>query len=427
MAALALNVPENRVILSWTAALSVLLGTVWLLPDQQRFRVNQFLLSSGLALIVLFSTIHSKIANEELIHDGSYYNPRYFLIGLCFVPFVIYDYRQQRALWISSGLNVMLLVLYIPIHRLMGADPMMILGRELGHDTFITIASSASGLAICLGMMALKKENFRFESRIAELLGKTRMQNEELNAGIRYARRLQESVLPSPRDYQVYAGKLASLFRPKDVLSGDFFYSAQIGDSTYVTVADCTGHGVPGAFVSLMAYKALEDIFRNLRDEPQPPSPARILHNLQQRIHSDLTSREGEMRDGMDLCMCAIDPTQQLIRWSGARGLGWLVRRKGVEKLECQRQSIGESGLRPFTDSAISYESGDLLVLCSDGYLDQFGTQGRKFGRKRFAQMLQGLYPLSVEAIAQKLEYGFEEWRGREEQTDDVGVVAVRV
>lgn len=415
--------PANVIMRGWLTALVVFLGGGLFLNGKGTFVFSQFLLSTGLPLFLLFSTIHSKLHHPWLIHEGSYYNPRYFLIGLSFIPLVVFDLRQRGPLAISVFLNVLLLVLYNTIHRWMGAAPDQI-GLDVIDLSFVSIASSSAGIAIVLGMVFLKRANYRYERRIEELLETTRQQNEELNASIRYARRLQEAVL-SPISPDETGPDLRVFTRPRDQLSGDFFFFYPNGGDPYISVVDCTGHGVPGAFVSLMANKALHKAVRTKGDA----GPAAILIDLQERFIREFQSQGAHyVHDGMDLMLCRIHPQMRTITAAGARGIGYLVRRNELVVLDADRRSIGDGDLRPFSTFTYVYEPGDLLVLTSDGFQDQFGGENeKKIGKKRLRSMLEDVRGKSAEDAQRYLKTCLLTWQGDTEQTDDVCVAVYRL
>ena len=423
LASMTLIFPENVVMRAWLTALVALLMVGLFLNTRGAFVFSQFLLSTGLPLLLLFSTVHSKLHHPWLIHEGSYYNPRFFLIGLSFIPLVVFDLRQKWVLGISVFLNLSLLVLYNPIHRWFGAAPEQI-GLDVLDLSFVSIASSAAGLAIVLGMVFLKRANYRYEKQINELLETSRRQNEELNASIRYARRLQEAIL-SPMDVDESGQRLQVLLSPRDQLSGDFFFYYANGGKPYISVVDCTGHGVPGAFVSLMANKALNKSVRTSGAD----GPAAVLLEVQERFTKEFQAQGIQyMHDGMDLMLCRISPDEQRVYCAGARGIGYMITSRGLVALDTDRRSIGDGSKEAFTEFHYSYTPGDLLLLTSDGYQDQFGGErNKKIGKKRLRSLLEDLAGLSPDECRRRLALFLESWQGSVEQTDDVCVAVYQL
>jgi len=415
--------PENTVMLSWLSVLAFSLTLGVVLNARGHTKFSQYMLSSGLPLILLVSTIHSKLHHPLMIHEGSYYNPRFFLIGLSFVPLVVFDLRQRTALMISLALNLGILVLYNPLHRWAGASPEKI-GLGDVDLTFVSVASSSAAVAIVLGMIFLKRANFRFENRISDLLKKTSHQNDELTAGIRYARKLQESILSKDVVCGASNDQAALFLKPKDVLSGDFYYCEERSGKIVLGVVDCTGHGVPGAFVSIMAYRAL----RASVEADETLNPATILDLTNVQFQKEFNTSQSQMNDGMDVSLCVIDPIAKTVEFAGARGLLFLWQNNQLHSLDADRRSIGEPSIHAFHRRQFNYKSGDMLFLSSDGFPDQFGGLGdKKFGKPRFRKLLSELGNYPVNTIGSRLTYVLQEWKDGTEQTDDICVVAFRL
>ncbi|MGF1565541.1 MAG: PP2C family protein-serine/threonine phosphatase [Flavobacteriales bacterium] len=415
--------PDNTVIRTWTTLLSGCLAVGIGLNARGYFTFSQFLISTGLTVMLLSMTIHSKLHHPWLIHEGSYYNPRYFMIGLAFIPLVVFDIRQRLPLIFSVSINLLLLALYNPIHRAVGAAPEQI-GLPVVDLNFVSVASTSAGFAIALGMVFLKRANFRYERRIEELLETTRKQNEELNSSIRYARRLQEAIL-SPVSPEETDGQLEVMLSPRDQLSGDFFFYYPNGGHPYLSVVDCTGHGVPGAFVSLMANKALHQSVRKHGDV----GPAAVMLDVQRRFTREFMQHGGGyVHDGMDLMICRIHPESRLLAYSGARGIGFLITATGLVTLDTDRRSIGDGSFDSFTSFTQPYSAGDLLVLTSDGLQDQFGGESnKKIGKRRLRSFLEELHGCNATEARRRIRLFVENWQGTTEQTDDICVAVYKL
>ena len=415
--------PDNTVIRTWTTLLAGFLAVGILLNARGYFTFSQFLISTGLTVMLLSMTIHSKLHHPWLIHEGSYYNPRYFMIGLAFIPLVVFDIRQRLPLVFSVSINLLLLALYNPIHRWFGAAPDQI-GLPNIDLNFVSVASTSAGLAIALGMVFLKRANFRYERRIEELLETTKQQNDELKSSIRYARRLQEAIL-SPVSPEETDGQLEVMLSPRDQLSGDFFFYYPNAGHPYLSVVDCTGHGVPGAFVSLMANKALHQSVRKHGDA----GPAVVMLDVQRRFTREFMQHGGGyVHDGMDLMICRIHPENKEVTYSGARGIGFLVTASGLVTLDSDRRSIGDGSFEPFNQFTQSYAPGDLLVLTSDGLQDQFGGESnKKIGKRRLRSLLEELHGCSSAEARRRIRLFLDNWQGKTEQTDDICVAVYRL
>jgi serine phosphatase RsbU (regulator of sigma subunit) len=410
------TIPENLTIVRWMCFLLLILGFSLYLNSRGAFKFNQILLGTGLAVFVLGATIHSKLNNPGLIHEGSYYNPRYFLIGLCFIPFVVFELKD-KWLWISVATNMALLIFYNQIHVIFGADPVNIMGEGIKSYSFISIASSASSVTIVLSLYFLKSANSRYEQKINSLLQVTKNKQEEIESSIRYARRLQDSIVSKGTGILKVSDNTACLNLPKDVLSGDFFiYDDSDPQKPRIGVADCTGHGVPGAFLSILAHKTITGYLHTDFE------PGKVLTETNASLYSDLEAQEkNALKNGMDIGLVTVDRDQQLFHLSNARSNVFLLTKSGVQRLDSQRISIGEKPTSQFQTLSFKYQVGDTLILSSDGFPDQFGgPKNKKLGRKRLIQKLEELKSSDLMTIMQQMQHFFFNWKNGEEQTDDV-------
>ncbi len=269
--------------------------------------------------------------------------------------------------------------------------------------------------------------------------------NKEITDSINYAQRIQQAVLSSKeRDLSRFPEHFV-LFQPKDIVSGDFYWMIEKEENIYITAADCTGHGVPGGFMSMLGIAFLNEI----NAQKELLSPAEILNQLRTKVIRELGQRGlvGESRDGMDMSMIKIDKARRNIEWAGANNPLWVLSsNKGLSRFDKDSISIDESdsnfyeikankqpigfhtNQQPFTNHKISLDKNDLVYLFTDGYVDQFGGErGKKFMKKRFKQLLIANHELSVKAQKDKLLSSFNEWKGELEQLDDVCVIGIKL
>ena len=209
--------------------------------------------------------------------------------------------------------------------------------------------------------------------------------NKDITDSIQYAKRLQEAVFPEADLLNTYFAESFVLFRPKDIVSGDFYWFEEIAGQTIIVVGDCTGHGVPGAFMSILGHNLLNQIIL----EDKITSPGKILNLLDKRVSNALNKRDSkaEYNDGMDMVICTIDKTKGTLSYAGANRP--LVIRRGEELIELKpnKHAIGgiqDSTCKLFTQQDIRIEEADVLYMFSDGYYDQFGgPRGKKFKYKQ--------------------------------------------
>ena len=250
--------------------------------------------------------------------------------------------------------------------------------------------------------------------------------NGEIIDSIKYARRIQQALLKDEEHVSQHYPPHFILYRPKDIVSGDFYWTIEKAGCLYIAVADCTGHGVPGAFLTMLGTSYLNEIAS--RDDF--PSPAQILDELRIKFVKELAG-DGETKDGMDISMIRINYKTREIVWSGANNPLWIIR-KGtteIEEIKADKQPIGLTHSPVlFTDHALKLTPGDSIYLFTDGFADQFGgPKGKKFKYKQLKDVLLSNNDLPHDQQKQKLEKVFSEWRGDLEQVDDVCVIGMRL
>jgi tetratricopeptide (TPR) repeat protein len=253
--------------------------------------------------------------------------------------------------------------------------------------------------------------------------------NKDITDSITYALRIQRSVLPDEKILQRNVNDYFILNKPRDIVSGDFYWFAQKGDDVYIALADCTGHGVPGALVSVVGINLLNQII-NL---PGNPSPSQLLGQLHvmmiQALNKDSGSRESN--DGMDIAILCINKKENKAVFAGASRPVYYSDKNGFNYFRGDRYSIaGEKKETdpPFTQQEIILKSETNFYLTSDGFADQFGeASGKKYLSKRFQELLQSVSSLPMEEQKKKIEADFNAWKGKLDQVDDVLVLGVRV
>jgi sigma-B regulation protein RsbU (phosphoserine phosphatase) len=282
--------------------------------------------------------------------------------------------------------------------------------------------------------LELEKSNALIELKKEEVEEK----NKEITSSLRYAKRLQEALLP-PKNLldSFFNDNYFILYNPRDIVCGDFYWARQIKttphngkskDYLLLAVADCTGHGVPGAFMSLLGSNFLNQsaVEKNIN------SPAEALDFLNQKIITALNHGYGEdeIRDGMDISYIAIDLESKQLAYSGANNPIYIIRNKSLETLKANKQAIGNMNdvVLPFSNTNFQLKSNDCIYLFTDGYADQFGgPKGKKLMRKTFEETLIEFSDKSMHEQKQAVETTFKNWKGDLDQVDDVCVVGIRM
>jgi serine phosphatase RsbU (regulator of sigma subunit) len=257
--------------------------------------------------------------------------------------------------------------------------------------------------------------------------------NKDIIDSINYAQRIQKALLKEEERVSMHLPDHFILFKPKDIVSGDFYWSLEKEQYFYMAAVDCTGHGVPGGFMSMLGIAFLNEITSGT----VALTPAEILNQLRDKILKELgqTGGEEESQDGMDISLMRMDLKTREIQWSGANNPLWLIKTNGNSKqsplmeIPPDKQPIGYYPLmKPFTNHIIKDEKDSLIYLFSDGYADQFGgPNGKKFKYKQLQDVLLGIYDRPLTEQKKILEQKFNEWKGNMYQIDDVLIMGIRV
>ncbi|MDN4164720.1 two-component regulator propeller domain-containing protein [Cytophagales bacterium LB-30] len=246
--------------------------------------------------------------------------------------------------------------------------------------------------------------------------------SDQITSSITYAQRIQEAILPSQEALKSLNVEQFILYKPRDIVSGDFYWTSQSDDKYLVAVVDCTGHGVPGAFMSMIGYSLLNQTVK----EKGITDPAVILQEINRGIINALKSDDTDLRnrDGMDMCLCVFDKKEKKVLFAGAKRPLFIVADGQVQEIKGDRHAIGGSTKdynNTFTLQEIPYTKGTNFYLTTDGYADQFGgKQDKKFMVKRFKNLLKEIAYLPVEEQKKVLTRTMDQWKAGHEQTDDI-------
>ncbi len=274
---------------------------------------------------------------------------------------------------------------------------------------------------------ALVRENRVLEDKVrartAEVVAQKEelaQKNKDITDSIRYAKRIQFAILPPRSPFP----DTFIMFKPKDIVSGDFYWFTEVEGREYIAVVDCTGHGVPGAFMSIIGHNSLNKIV----NQYGILEPGKILSQLNREVVETLhhTSDDGDVYDGMDLSLIAFDRKKMKISYSGAYNSMYLVREGKLNEVKADRQPIGLAGgeEKTFQTQVVEVKKNDMVYLFSDGYADQFGGEKlKKFKSRNMKQLLEKIADQPVKKQRDILDKSIEQWRGDVEQIDDILVI----
>jgi serine phosphatase RsbU (regulator of sigma subunit)/PAS domain-containing protein len=251
--------------------------------------------------------------------------------------------------------------------------------------------------------------------------------NKDITDSINYAKKIQQSILPSEELLRSNFTEAFVLYKPKDIISGDFYWYTTVDDYFIFACADCTGHGVPGALMSMVGSNLLSHIV----SERIQTTPGTVLMELDKRVRKLLhQDDEPESRDGMDIAFCSIQKKKLILHYSAAnRPMALLRKGKIVEYVPSKFPIGGQFNMeKRFEENKINLEKGDVIFLFTDGFTDQFGgPKGKKFMKKNFYALLEKLDGLSMPERKEDLLRNFDEWKGTLEQVDDVLVIGIKI
>ena len=254
-------------------------------------------------------------------------------------------------------------------------------------------------------------------------------QNKDITDSIKYAERIQTAIFPPEKMWNEILPDSFVYFKPKDILSGDFYWIEQKDDLIFIAVADCTGHGVPGALISIVNYNLLNKAVL----EKELSDPADILNAVNNWLTISLhqTFQESTVRDGMDISLCVIDKKKHHLVFAGANNPLYIFTNKEFVQLSGDKFPVGAfvgESLQQFTSKTLQLQKGDSLYLFSDGYADQFGgPKGKKFKYKQLQLLLAEMQNKSMPEQREILEVTMSNWKGDLEQIDDILVVGIKI
>jgi sigma-B regulation protein RsbU (phosphoserine phosphatase) len=292
-------------------------------------------------------------------------------------------------------------------------------------DQVELLARINSALELSRSYKQIKKQTIAIEEAHKKLEEKTK----DITASINYASTIQNAILPKLEQLEKVASEHFILFKPRDIVSGDFYWATYVDDKQIVVVADCTGHGVPGAFMSLIGNTLLDKIVKmeNIL------SPDRILTRLHQEIYKVLNQKDGNNLDGMDVAVCQIsrDEENAMVKFCGAKR-PIAIYRKGNQEVELVKGtnlSIGgrRKRNREFESQTFNLTKDDCIYLFSDGYTDQNNQNGMKLGSRQFISLLGQCAPLLMKRQKELLEECMREHQGETSQRDDILVFGIKI
>lgn len=369
------------------------------------------------------------IHRYKTTHDTTYYGKAY--------RFLMFSYSTRDSLLSVKRMNTIFELVTEDLIKQKNAEIFAIqrekelVDLKADNERLFRNFMIAIAIAVCLVLFVLWLR-FKKSQALTKLLGEQKteieIKNKEIIDSITYAKRLQDAILPPVSLMRQFFPEAFVLYLPKDIVAGDFYWAESAGDNFYIAAADCTGHGVPGAMVSVVCANALERTVKEfaIRDT------GKILDKTRDLVLHTFVKGEEMVNDGMDISLVSISINPNSpgkIQWSGANNPLWIVSNGELTELKPDKQPIGRfEHSRTFTTHDATVNKGTMLYLLTDGYADQFGgPKGKKF---KYAQLQKLLVEISSETAVKQHEIlakKITEWRGNLEQIDDICIVGIKL
>lgn len=345
-----------------------------------------------------------------------------YLVGL--VLFVIITEKKNRIVVITFFL--LNLVLLFTIERLY---PNLITPYESDfikfYDVSITFMFS---FVLIYFVVAILVKSYREEKAInTNQRDELVFQKTQITDSIQYAKSLQNAILTDQKTIQKTIPNHFLFYLPKDIVSGDFYWTKRINNYTIIATADCTGHGVPGAFMSVLGISLLNEIVRRKEIKKANQALEVLRYELKETLHQ--TDSNYSTNSGMDIALCVIHHKEKIMEYSGANAPLYLIRSNKLIEYKPTRNPIGLTPIEmPFQNIEIEYEENDIFYLFSDGFIDQFGgDDGKKFRSRRFKHMLLEIHKMPMAIQRDFIALNLKKWMGKKnEQVDDIMILGFK-
>jgi serine phosphatase RsbU (regulator of sigma subunit) len=301
---------------------------------------------------------------------------------------------------------------------------------EFGTVLMAAFGVSLIAIFILISLVRKRRMNRMLQEQNAEIV----MQRQKIISSINYARRIQSSILPDSDLLKNLVSDAFIYFKPRDIVSGDFYWYKEIDDQLYIATVDCTGHGVPGAFMSLIANAKLNKVVMEMGVREPGQILTQVHHEIVQSLRQSEDSQSSQ--DGMDISLCLIDFKTRKIKFSGANSSVFLKTEEGLQEIKSKPLSIGgqlfnrlvATGSNVFETVDVEYSIGDRLFMYTDGFPDQLGgDEQKKLNKTRFKSLLDMLSLKDFNTAHEHCEYVLTDWRKSLPQTDDILLVGIRL
>ena len=355
------------------------------------------------------------------IHNSAELGDKYLILTSATLPLILF--KNKRTIYLIFGLNVIAFFM-VTLYQTM-FEPIVLL-----PDNAQWIYSVFSVLTVFMVIFFIvqyfRSDSEEYEEELEEKNKEISQKNTEIIDSITYAKRLQQAILPPEEEIYNSVPDSFILYKPKDIVAGDFYFAEHKDDYFFVAAADCTGHGVPGAMVSLVCSNALNKAVSELG----LIKPGEILDSVTGMVVDTFKKGHTDIKDGMDISLCVINTKTREVAWAGANNPLWYINNDNeLKEITANKQPVGKSETyASFTTHVLNLAKGTLVYLFTDGYADQFGgPKGKKFKYKQLADLILRNKDLSMTEQRDVLDNTFTDWKGNIEQVDDVCIIGIKL
>ncbi len=415
-----LLIAKNYYYLPIQCSTTVLVSLFYFFNKKRLYMLSMYWVNFFLLLDVFYASI-------ELPNSGT----EYLLIPIGFVLFLVADNKK-----LSIAYCIITFIVCCVSHFIQKTYVPHFITPDFVIQLSYVIVMSSVFTSCAIIIIRFRLNNFQYETIIHEQKLIVETKNKDITDSINYAKRIQQAQLPKKEEINSLFPQSFVLFKPKDIVSGDFYFfhktspNVEMGGEqlAFIACADCTGHGVPGAFVSIIGSEKLNDAVL------QSSNPSEILQLLNKGMKVSLhqSYSDESTRDGMDIAFCAINLENQIIKYAGANRPIWIIR-KGeteIQEIKGTNKAIGghTDNDQRFATHELKLKQGDRFYIFSDGYADTFdSTNTKKLTTKKFKEILLQIQNIAMLEQEKQLETFIKDWKGKEEQTDDILIIGVEL
>ena len=423
------------------SALAASFATITNIALKLNIKLTLFTLFSGLILFVFYYLSRKKHKYKQLITPFIVYS----LIVLSIVWFfnaglegpVVFVYLVGLVLFviITEGKNRLIVISFFLL------DLIVLFSLERFYPNLVTVYESEVirfydvsitflfSFILIFWVVAILVESYREEKAInTSQRDKLIYQKTQITDSIQYAKSLQNAILTDRAVIKKILPNHFIFYKPKDIVSGDFYWVKKVNETTVIAIADCTGHGVPGAFMSVLGISLLNEIVRRKEITKANQALEVLRHELKETLNQ--SESDYSSNNGMDIALCIINHKEKVIQYAGANTPLYLIRDKKLTEYRPTRNPIGLTPIEiPFKNNEIEYTPTDIFYLFSDGYIDQFGgDDGKKFRSRRFKHLLLEIHEKPMVIQRDFIDLNLKKWMGKKnEQVDDILIFGFRI